>query len=116
MGAWTLTDNTTTIDFDVLSGDVGYEDVRETSVTVSLSGVRYVHRGPLLPAIPAHGDLIFDTEADFLVFRTLARSGSTLTLTDYLADTYTVIVTKLTGIKKDYATAKFAAKVEWVGV
>lgn len=120
MGAWSLSDGTTTVTFDVLRGDTGYEDERDLAVSVSLSGERFVHRGPLLPQTPKHSDCVFASATDFGTFRTLARSGSVLTLTDDLAGTFDVVVGKFTGVTKDTATRGTAPRwhvvVEWLGV
>lgn len=120
MGAWSITDGTTTVTFDVSAGNTSYEDVRALSVVVSLSGERYVHRGPVAPGVPDHGVCIFANATDFGVFRTLARSGLILTLTDDLAATYDVVVGKFTGVAVDKADRAGAplwhAQVEWLGV
>lgn len=120
MGAWSLSDGTTTVTFDVLRGDTGYEDERDLSVVTSLAGARFVHRGPLLPQTPKHSDCVFASAADFGVFRELARSASVLTLTDDLEDTYDVVVGKFTGVTKDTPTRgtapRWHAVVEWLGV
>ena len=61
-------------------------------------------KGPLLPQTPKHSDFVFASATDFGTFRTLARSGSVLTLTDDLAGTFDVVVGKFTGVTKDTAT------------